>query len=838
MSVGRSKVAGVSQKMSSGILPPELIFQIDLSRNEDPVQRLVDYWQQVSSDALDFKVLTPDDVHNISSALQCFHAEQHAMKMSKGIFGALTDKSENTSMDDTSELSWRDRLSDALDDISIVDLPDSLAHCETIAEFDEVWNRIKLSVNIWGKVRPRISENERYAYCVKYYNDLSDGDVDHDKLPYNLVTSSRKIDIWAFGVLVFSMCSQSSLFHVTADEQLHGTSAFKELYEWNMEAAKRKIADSISDPVAQDLLLKILVPEDERLSSMEAVLKHPFFGPSSSTEAQNILEAHEERQLQYFESKRMKNMKTRNHRNGQPLSMEKYCKIIFDRLEDILFPTSLIVMPFSLQFNKQRQELEIPNVQEFISLGEDIADHLIKINTTIAKLSFWLRVKENLSQKDGSEFKAKIISWIQRARNEGSQSIAREIVSAVKCDERYIGICMEMLDEEMSISHARAFIRDPMKAAAMLLENTIRKLTARYSRHYLYLVDEFHGAPSVVVNTDEITKDEYKPTYIQPDTEDFEQTLLPFMIITMFVVTATDGLDGLSRLIGFPTSHKLPKSWINSNVGVLPLHTPNKPAQSIVVQFATLYSILRQRQKEMTLFQTRSYSSIPSSDNYNLNMDGNELLRLQAFYHSNDPRNHFAGLFRTFDENDSSLNFWTSVSAFDYQAKNHEEFNQALRRLELLQKEIEGKKKLEEEVKLLNDKIGELKKETEARLLRRSQRAEASKRAVSITSTTNATTQGGTQNLGTLSMSRSGSTDDEKKENRRGASALFMSTSTNHYDSDENDELLTRWDITTQMTKMKTSSAPTPKMPFSSPNYNPPPPAQDRQKSADGIYYA
>ena len=305
-SILSDKCAGVSQQISSGVLPPELIARINLSTEKVQIQQYENHWKNISNDSIDFNLLNSDDIHTISSLLESFQNQDKLLNRSHGTLGSLVRKLYTPSMnsDIISEEDWREQLSEALQDISVDDLPDSLAECETIEELRIVWDHLKANAQIWDKVRPRITKDGRFAYVVKYYNDT---DIMNkcDDLPYDLIPSSCMTDIWAFGLLVFSMCSQSSLFHTTIDGQLHNTEAYEELYDWNYETARQNISASIKDPLAQDLLLKLLVPVDKRISTMDEVLQHPFFGPSSSIEAHNILEEYEERKLKSIETNRM-----------------------------------------------------------------------------------------------------------------------------------------------------------------------------------------------------------------------------------------------------------------------------------------------------------------------------------------------------------------------------------------------------------------------------------------------------------------------------------------------------------------------------------------------------
>ena len=714
-----NKIGGVSQKLSSGILPPELIAKV----GSQQLQTHDLYWDQISRDSADYNMLSVDDNHVISAFVLRYHNEQHSLNRTNISIGLSSRTFNDMSIDGLSELGWRERLSDALEDISVDDLPDSLSNCVSFDEFQQVWDRVNSNVDLWERIRPYHSEDRTHAYCVKYFNDVDD-ECNSDGLPYSLVSSNYNIDIWAFGVLIFTACSRSPLFPITVDGQLRDYMAYKELCNWSIEFAKRRISSAIRDPIAQDLLLKLLVPEDQRISSMDAVLAHPFFGPSASIEAQNILEEYEEQHLRKIEHTQLQVLDCRYRRDKQPHSMEKHCKVVFQRLEDITFPTNLVVLPYTLQLNMTTHELEIPRDHEHIVLGEIIGDQLIKVNTIMAKLLFWLRMKEHLSNKGGTQFKENILCWIKRARHEGSNPIAKEIVAAIGCDERYIGICIEMLDEEMSVSNARAFIRDPIKAAAMLMEGVLRAMLGCFNRHFMYLIDEFSSIPSFSLGN----YSEY-PTYIETTRTEMNDIMLPFMIMSTFVVTDADGLEGLSRLLGFPSSFPISKSWIKSNVDFIQPKGSNISNQSTSIQFSTLYNILRQSLKEMTLRQTRSNSILVSETLVNIDLDN-----LQAMYREKDPEGNFAGLFRKSDVNDTSLTFWTSESTFDDHSKHDQEFTIAFQRVEELRKEIMDRQKLEEEIVQLHQRFTSQKEETKERKRLREER-HATKKAALVAKT-------------------------------------------------------------------------------------------------------
>eukprot|EP00957_Ditylum_brightwellii_P046947 3563458-Ditylum_brightwellii.AAC.1 len=191
------------------------------------------------------------------------------------------------------------------------------------------------------------------------------------------------------------------------------------------------INENIEDPLAHDLLMHLLVPQKDRLASMDVVLKHPFFGPSSSQDAQRILEKHEEQQLMLDETIIVTKMTTATQRRIEN-SMEKHIKVVFDE-EKVVVPTCLVVLPYKLEWNESDKAMVAPNDINSVGMAVTIGKHLLEINKATARLSFWLMMKKNLADKSGSQFKTQMKSWLKRARSEPCDVVAREIVDAIGC---------------------------------------------------------------------------------------------------------------------------------------------------------------------------------------------------------------------------------------------------------------------------------------------------------------------------------------------------------------------------------------------------------------------
>jgi len=707
-----NKIAGISQRFASGVMPPELIARIDLIEDHNALRAYEKYWKHIQNDAAEMNRITSDDTHEISKNVQILNDEAQALKNSEALQNSIRASLKNLSDSDQVDLSWKERISRALGSNDFNVLPQDLSNCNELNEFRNVWSRMTSNQLLWERIRPRLSADKKYAYVVKYHDDSKTESKSDLELPYDLVDSSEKIDVWAFGMLLYSLSTRSSLFHQTHDGNLQNAEVFAKLHDWSKEDARAIILTTVKDALTQDLLLQLLVPEADRLSSMRAILSHPFFGPSSTAAAQKIIQECTESEDLFPQLNEDFKGPVPKPRHTNLFSTETFCRIVFDRLGEIKVPTCFIVLPYELRWDSRSQLLE-PQDHKSLALAEKIGLHLLDIHTITAKLSFWLRVKENLTEQNGKEFKSKIINWIQRARQEESTKIAKEIVSSIKCDQAYEEICVEMLDEEMSISHARAFIRDPMKAAVGLLGESADALLELYpSSQLLYLVDELQGCPSLPVDytdlTSAVSRDSFYPLHLAKEDGQLRDMFLPVINIAVMIALANNGLDGLAGLLGL---RKVPESWTDHRLGLV--HRKAPFGRSSIVEFATLQRLVRKQPAGTD--SARQFHSHMSQDPISSN---DELGQLELFFQHHDQLGDYSDLQRTYEE-DESLVFWTRDEDVRAPLQSTPEFIATVKRLEQLQVEITQKKRLEEEVTNLNNRIAELKQKAEEKRLKK-----------------------------------------------------------------------------------------------------------------------
>jgi hypothetical protein len=267
---GPNAIGGSSTKICPSILPPEMIAKF-VSPNIESYSLFMKYWSHVHTDANHLRALAPHERDSISQYV-------------------CSSESSATQNNGTNSQNWKSNISSLLESIRFEDLPPFLAKCNTFSQFRQVWERMCENFDIWENIlRPRHSDDQ-CVYMLKSFEDrIGSPPRDVSSLPYKLVPPSEKVDVWIFGIFIYELCSGGNPFHSGYRGDLRGADVYSRLYEWNRSAAEKSVREHVQDPLAQDLLCQMLLPANERLPTISAVLKHPFFFPKSQ-EAERFLE--------------------------------------------------------------------------------------------------------------------------------------------------------------------------------------------------------------------------------------------------------------------------------------------------------------------------------------------------------------------------------------------------------------------------------------------------------------------------------------------------------------------------------------------------------------------
>ncbi|KAL7539747.1 hypothetical protein ACHAXR_009569, partial [Thalassiosira sp. AJA248-18] len=565
---GLNAIGGSSTKICPSILPPEMIAKLDLS-NRDSFDELMRYWKYVHSDANYLRALTPHERQAISQFV-----ESRESKTSK-----INEQTDGQN--------WKNNISALLETIKFEDLPSVLSKCKSFKHFCDVWERMGQNYNLWETIiRPRVDEQKQCVYMLKSFENRHDFPPrDISGLPYKLVAPSEKVDVWIFGIFIYELCSGGNPFHTGYQGELRGVKAYSRLYEWDRTAAEKSIREHVQDPLAQDLLSQILVPAEERLPSISAVLEHPFFSPKS-VEAERYLEKHEEMQLVRDNTVTVRKVtKAVSHMLEE--SMEKYCKLAF-ATDQVAFPTCLVVLPYGLKIDESINRPVAAATPKLISCAVRLGKCLLEINKATARLSFWLMMSGKMKGGDADNFKYQMQEWLKRARFESCSSIAMEIVNGLGCGTNYTMICEEVLAYDGNISKAKAYMRDPIRAARRAIKQNSDEICELFLSHsYLYLVDEATLFP---ICSPKRSQGASYPIQLDPNPKLIANVLLPFMNIVVMKALAKNKYEGLANLLGLQPHVGIPESWRSSEPGLL--HSVENSAS--IEDFVILQKILRE----------------------------------------------------------------------------------------------------------------------------------------------------------------------------------------------------------------------------------------------------
>jgi hypothetical protein len=316
----------------------------------------------------------------------------------------------------------------------------------------------------------------------------------------------------------------------------------RDIVNWNADSARRNIYENIEDPLAQDLLLKLLSPFEERTSvAMDTVISHPYFAKVKSPLREKII-THRKNEYAAYMRNRKKIMAAKKENDWLASRTVKVNCWSFDMMKTMYFssseiisklvglsnkmPSSFILLPYKLSSKNKKAKLA-PTTKKDVERAERMGVLLLILAKT---LSFGSRVEEVIE-------KAPL----------GQKWDARSILESVSFpSDSYEGLKEEFYG--VAANYIEAFRVDPRFAVTKLVERRfydIREIFKDSRKAFFYLVDEHLGVPLV--------GQMYAPYPLELPESDVDSSLpkiLPFMHACSMVVRGTSGgISGLVRLI-------------------------------------------------------------------------------------------------------------------------------------------------------------------------------------------------------------------------------------------------------------------------------------------------
>lgn len=446
--------------------------------------------------------------------------------------------------------------------------------------YNNYWRTVSELANVnipKDVIKPRIDPESGDVYVVKCYCHLDEkAKRNLPPLPYELIKPSTSIDIWSFGVFLFTLISGGeTLFQFNVRT---GNMSMVELAaKWDDDLATAVIQQHITDPVAQDLLIHLLSPVERRRNlDMDIVLNHPFFishGSLPKEIAKSIADARDERSDNLkLRMKRNENDErvttfknktvslTRLSIRNQLLLANSTTEIIraaFDPNHSFpdSVPYSFIILPYKLAKNKVGKLT--PTSMTDVELSERLGKHLLELNKATCFAAcmneFYLNAsKENLEL---------IQFWTTSIENYPIQT-AEEILKSFHLDTNHF---LEIASKFVGIVRGdkHTFLNNPSHSGIKLIKKYITPITQVFSvnnKAYLYPVDELYGMPMV-----ESSKGRTYPHTFRHNVTDVLHKFLPYMQTSITRMMSESGsVTSLVKLIfeGASVSHILAQFFV------------------------------------------------------------------------------------------------------------------------------------------------------------------------------------------------------------------------------------------------------------------------------------
>ena len=435
--------------------------------------------------------------------------------------------------------------------------------------YQSYWDMVEKFYNIKvdrSVVEPCINLETGSTYVLRCHYVPEGGkalDKAIPKLPYQLVPSRESTDVWCFGLLIFALCSGGRPLFAT-NTKTGNLLDYEGVVSWNKKAAEANVYQYVKDALAEDLLLQILAPFEERVAlTMETVLSHPFLTKASKDASVRRIVDQREQEKAYHDRRRQGIMsqmskgdwlKSRTTtvncwnfdmlRKMQFSSTEIVRKLVGATNPALSMPCGFILLPYKLSAKNKKTKLA-PTTKKDVERAERMGVLLLALSRACY---FALKAKDGI---EGNKFE---------------QWTASKLIEAIKVPH---GDFDTMKKELMKIAatHIEAFRANAMSAVHHLVQRYIMDLRSFFKdagKAYLYLVDENAGIPLA-----DSACEPFPLEISEMAADEFLTKALPFMHTCALVVRGLSGsVSGLVRLIFEAAFPHIPPSWAHASTGL------------------------------------------------------------------------------------------------------------------------------------------------------------------------------------------------------------------------------------------------------------------------------
>lgn len=416
-------------------------------------------------------------------------------------------------------------------------------------------------------IDPRFDASTGDAYVLRcHFLHGDDDDKGLPSLPYSLLCAREAGDIWSLGQVLFTLCSSGHPLFASNMRTGH-LLEYDLIGRWDQQEAEAMVYGHVQDPLAQDILLHLLAPYEDRAAlTMDTVMSHPFFAKEKSQSMDKVIQRIvEQRSIESSTHRRVRQQKLLTQGDEEWLKARtvhvscwdldfqmrmhvapsELIRREFTKGHNVAhMPYSLIMLPYKVTRNKSGQWT--PSTKKGVALAEAMGVRLLALGKAC---QFAIHMEDFL--RCSGDIKPQ--NWSQSEISEG------------------MGLSDEFkeLDDEMrelAGSFVVSFRDDPMFVARKLVQNRAQDIQSCFeesNRAFLYTIDEFEGVP--------VSDGSNRAYGVEVNTglDEIVQRGLPLMhICVLYARGVANGVAGLVKLIFEGAYPLVPPSWAAASAGM------------------------------------------------------------------------------------------------------------------------------------------------------------------------------------------------------------------------------------------------------------------------------
>lgn len=558
-------------------------------------------------------------------------------------------------------------------------------------------------------IKPRVDPVSHEIYVMKCFCNL-DEEIQKNlpPLPYKFEEFNKDIDIWAFGLVLFFVMSNGEVAF-QPNFRTGRMSAYEVLANWNRDSAEALISQYVADVAAQDLLIYILTPKDERRRiDMSTILSHPFFSfDVIPRDIQSLLvEARDERELMgemrrkdmFSKSKLESISEKKTHIGRLPIqthirftnSASEVLKEAFDpaKVFKDSSPFSHILLPYKLGRNKEGKLT--PTTRSDVELAEKFGRQILELAKAVHLAACYCDCLKDRDQ-DFETLCSRALLSVEVSPTQAAINLL-EYFNLSK--EHFLDFSFQFVTtfRESMEKDTLSLTENPYDSAVDFITSYIAAIASTFSttnKAYLYLVDEYSCIPAVQKG-----KKQY-PHVFSDHVSDIVCKCLPYMhTCVSSALSAGEGILGLVQLIFEGAYPNLPLTWEGAFQGL-----PTVPRRRRMVM-------------EAKLLHEAAHSMIPTDSPLALNGEP-ELNFLNSLFVHIDSDRGFGGL-RPITDSFSTM--WVNSESMNILLRESEQESQPDRIIQSYvndMAEVNVIREKEERIEELEKALAKLTKEAE-----------------------------------------------------------------------------------------------------------------------------